>query len=80
MPPLVYILRSPADIIQPALNPLTDSRIVIFGVESAVSSVVPLRPVEVLHLNDVSHFKVRERLTYKLLLDVVVGAEKVIIL
>lgn len=80
MSSLVYILRSPLDTKQPVLYPLNDPHVVILGVESAVGSVVPSQPVEVLHLKNMSHFKARERLTYKLLLDVVVEAEKVVIL
>lgn len=80
MSSLVYILRSPAHMMAPALYLSDNSSVVTLGIEGAVNSVIPSQPAEVLKSGATLHFKVGERITYKQLLDVIIEAEKVITL
>lgn len=80
MSPLVYVLRSPAHTIAPALYSSDKPSVVILGIEGAVTTVVASQPAEILKSASTFPFKTGERVTYKQLLDVIIEAEKVITL
>jgi len=77
---LVYLLRSHAQVMSPALYPHNDSGVTSLAIERAASSTVPSPPAVMFQPGDTASWKVGEQLTYKQLLDLVIDAEKVITL
>lgn len=80
MSSLLYILRGPIHATASSLYSSSDAGVVTLGIEDAVTTIIPLQPIEVLQSEPTSLLKRGERLTYQQFLDVVLGKEKIIIL